>query len=430
MFDWLSDVGDWFGGLFDSGSAVADAAATADDIANFADVGNTVGNITNAATSGGGDWLSWLGNNAGTILKGGGTVAQILAANQANNQANDYRNSILSMAQNNQSVQSLLANRMLDAQLANYIGPEGEQVFYDEPSRTWVTLPSDAQKGIINARNQEILNGLTHDAWLNRTNNAYLANRMRTEDARDDWVFQQDYDRYARGANRDEALQATQNAGVARDRQLAQKYADPTMVSREGISGLLAQRAVSGLNRGYDEESANINRQMARTGTSAAPILAALAERRSEAYKNALMDAEIQGTTLSENINNNRTSTARNAYSMLTRDPVYSSAIRSGAPNTSRSGSMNPSGFAMPDVAGSLSATQQGRASGLNSAFGNAANISYNSNVPLMNAMGQFAKPDYTSANTMGAWGNLASGIVDTLAGRRTDSNKTLGKDK
>ena len=72
------------------------------------------------------------------------------------------------------------------------------------------------------------------------------------------------------------------------------------------LTGLLTDQGITAARQAYDPLRADVLRSTARTGTAAGPVLAELGRSEAQNLRNTLTDAQIQGLTGVENINQQR----------------------------------------------------------------------------------------------------------------------------
>lgn len=223
----------------------------------------------------------------------GGLIGDIISAFESDSQ-NDKNNAIItegndvrrqqlnSALANSDTIQSYLRqfkglsgdanNRAntLDALMQQIVGQSqapmtdarGNSVEYDPATHTWKTKVSGKDQTLQNAADKESLLRETAD---------------------------QDYRRRSLADNDAMRQDERSSAKGALDRYNAPEGSN----SLESLTGLLTQRALSGLNRGYDDAQDRVTTQGVRSGTSVAPQLAEMASRRAEDFSKSSLDAAI-----------------------------------------------------------------------------------------------------------------------------------------
>jgi len=170
-----------------------------------------------------------------------------------------------------QMVQQALANRRAVAGTSDSLG---SSVHYDPYTNTWVSalgeLPQRAETAAMQA-------GVTKN----------------TTD-----LMQQE------AANRD-AIRRAALAGPSADAAIRQ-ISNYTPISREALTGLLTQQGITAARESYDPLRSDTLRSVARTGTAAGPVLAQLGRSEADNLRKTLIDAQIQGMSGADAINQQR----------------------------------------------------------------------------------------------------------------------------
>lgn len=258
-------------------------------------------------------------------------------------------------------LQNQLAQRMLQMQEAGSVDARGNRVEY-VPGRGWITTPSDMTRRLTDASDQEELLRLTQDAQRTRTGKQ--ANELR---------------RGTEGGAADATL---------RELQQNDGYDANTLFH------LLRIRNREGLARGFDDESRMAMRHANRSGSSnAGSILAALAERRGEAYRKADAQAQLDALTSSEELRGARTGRLANKYNML----------------ASRASNVEDTPFAPNMLAQGLSSTAAMKQNTVPQSYGIAVGAAGNPGGKI----NYQAKPQFGSALTVGNTGDLLSALID-----------------
>lgn len=221
--------------------------------------------------------MGWL-DSIGDILGGAGSIWGAISGSNAQSEAND-------MARRNLAYQQELSKRLLDAQLGTTYDARGNKIWYDEATKTWRTEPSAMTQQLLDASDAEMLAQLTGDAGIRRAG------------------LQQN------------ALQRSAEGQAANS--LLDQYMAPSPNTREGIAGVLAQRALSGVNDAYSDIQHGVSTQALRSGTSGSNILAGLAKQRAKDSSNALLDAEAQSYGVYDQAEGNRANRLLTGYNTM-----------------------------------------------------------------------------------------------------------------
>ena len=281
------------------------------------------------------------------------------------------------IAQRNLDAQELAANRQwqiaqetMNMQKAGSRDAEGNTTRYI-PGVGWVTTASDATRGVINASRAEQFKRLTEDAALGRQN------------------LREDYAR--RGKE-----------GSMADAVMSEWKADDTPDTNTLRHAILRNK-MSGLDRGFDQESQNAMRQANRSGASnAGNIIASLASRRADANSDARSSSYLDALNARESMQGNRDTRLGNKYSML------AGRATGAQPNF------------MPDnTADSLRGALQSRMNTNAQAMGVAGNLA-GSTIPQMDA--SHTKPNFGTALALGGLANLLSTYKDEQPKTETSS--------
>jgi hypothetical protein len=170
-----------------------------------------------------------------------------------------------------QQVQQALANRRA---VSGSTDSFGNQVSYDPYSNQWITqygkLPQEAETASMQAG---ILKNTTD-------------------------LMQQEL------ATRD-SIRRAQLAGPAADAAI-REISNYSPMSREALTGLLTQQGVTAARESYDPLRADTLRSIARTGSAGGPVLAQLGKSEADNLRKTLMDAQLQGLSGADSINQQR----------------------------------------------------------------------------------------------------------------------------
>ena len=105
-------------------------------------------------------------------------------------------------------------------------------------------------------------------------------------------------------ANRD-AIRRAQLAGPAADTAI-RELTNTSPMSREALTGLLTQQAVTAQREAYDPLRADTLRSIARTGSAGGPVLAQLGRTEADSLRKSLIDAQLAGLQGADSINQTR----------------------------------------------------------------------------------------------------------------------------
>ena len=269
-----------------------------------------------------------------------GSVAQKRAQDQQD-QALGIENQGLTNAQSNAQVQRELSQRIMDAQFGTMVDAQGNTISYDPGSHTWRASLSPTAQALQGAAQNEEYRRNTTDADMIRSQ--LVSNYRRTQSA----------------SNVAEAL--------LRQLQLPDQY------TRQGVTGVLDNAALTGIDRSFDLSEANALAQNSREGnsTSSGPLLAEMARARSDRVSQAMAQDASQGLQLAPQLNTQAKQAIidrlGSAVSMATApnptQPAVNDSVGSQVSSelASRAGGVNGAGY----TAGMLT---QGATSGVNQA--------------------------------------------------------------
>ena len=277
--------------------------------------------------------------------------------------------------------QNQLAERLMDAQLADVITPRGDRVIFDEDRGEWSHDLTDMTRRLLEATDQEELARLTGDADIRRAG------------------LEQNFAR--RG-----------DEGQAADTYLRQLQQE-SPYDRERLQHLLADRAMSGIGDAYDTVSRNLTTQALRSGASGGSrIMENLAQQRGQDTADALRDAELQSFGMFEDLEGQRTGRLGNLYNTL----------------ASRASNFEDTPFQPTQIPGQLQQTGQGMRSGTIGAGQIASSGPANAAAQLAQRQSQQMP---ASAGLFAGLGGLvqdAGGLMNTLQNRRQgDAQSTFG---
>lgn len=213
----------------------------------------------------------------GGILGGAGSIFGAISGSRNQSRAND-------IAAENSALQAALAREMLDLQTAPRTNARGDVYGYD-PERGWYVDLSPLGQQLQSASDSEELARLTTDSAERRVGLLENARRRIRE-------------------------------GVEAD-SLLDRFGGPSVYTPEGTVGLFRQRATQGIEDRYNDLSNRVTTQALRSGTNAGSILADLAEQQSRDVSRAMIDAEIDGMSFGQNLEDNRLNNLLNQYGML-----------------------------------------------------------------------------------------------------------------
>lgn len=223
---------------------------------------------------------------------------------QTTNEA--IQNRALADAENTQYQQQLvqaLANRRA---VAGQTDSFGTSLTYDPSTNQWTTTYGQQPADALRAQMQAGISRNTYDL------------------------------RQAQLANATEALRATRAGGAAD--AAARDVSTFRPMSSSELVGLLQQQATNAQQKTFQPLVADTLRQMARSGTSAAPVLAKLGTTEAQSLRDSLIDAQIKGMQNVDTINTSRRSALQSAASdaakLATPSFSYPSIASSGVDNT------------------------------------------------------------------------------------------------
>jgi hypothetical protein len=242
----------------------------------------------------------------GPLLSGGAALFSALRGNKADNTAANLQYALgqdqlrfnqqayagqLADSKEQRAQQQAIADIILRRGVAGQTDGMGGGIFYDETSNTWKTIISPEQR-----RTNEQQRSVT-DAQVNEE----LIRLAVDQPAR------------RRGMQANETRRAVE--GREAEAALA-RYKNTPEVSREGLRGTLMQQGANGVNRAFDDTTADISRQAVRAGTGMSNVVAELARKRGEALRDANIDAEIKSYNV-DGINQGRRNANLGEYTTL-----------------------------------------------------------------------------------------------------------------
>lgn len=288
------------------------------------------------------------------IMGGGSAVLGMIEGNNAQKLQARIARENLEMQKQAANRQWQIAQKTMEMQQAGSRDAEGNQTQYI-PGVGWVTTASDTTKGVIDASRAEQFKRLTEDASMGRQN------------LRDDFA--------RRGKE-----------GAMADATMTEWKADNTPDTNTLRHAILRNK-MSGLDRGFDQESQNSMRQANRSGASnAGNIIASLASRRADANSDARSSSYLDALTARESMQGSRDTRLGNKYNMLAGRATGSQ------PNF------------MPDsTSDSLRSALQSRMNTNAQAMGVAGNLA--GNAPQMDS--SHAKPKFGAALALGGLADL-----------------------
>lgn len=294
------------------------------------------------------------------IMAGGSSVLGMIEGNKAQKLQAQIAQRNFELQQQAANRQWQIAQQTMEMQRAGSRDAEGNTQQYI-PGVGWVTTASDATKGVIDASRAEQFKRLTEDASLGRQN------------LRDDFV--------RRGKE-----------GAMADATMTEWKADDTPDVNTLRHAILANK-MSGLDRGYDQESRNAMRQANRSGSSnAGNIVASLASRRADANSDARSSSYLDALSTRESLRGGRDTRLGNKYNML--------AGRATG---------GQSGFMPDNSSDNLRNALQARMNTNAQAMGVAGSLA--GNMPQMDA--SHAKPKFGAALALGGLANLVGTLKD-----------------
>lgn len=293
-------------------------------------------------------------SDIGSLIGAGSSLFS--AVNDASNKSQANSN-----AQTNVDAVSALRQQMLQAALAKSTDARGTVQGYD-PTRGWYTDLSPTAQALQTGQDSATLQRMATDAPIR------------------------------------------QQSGDAAQGYLAQ-LAGPQPYSRAGITGDIANSSLIGLNQGYKNVTDAATTQALRSGTSAAPILQALASRQGQDYSKALSDANVQGANTYENL---ATSNANRVGGLYSKTANVADTIGTG-PGISDTG-----------IASGAATQQAGAKQGVNNAGGAGGQIG---NQATAGADATLSAPNLNIDQAGAAGGS----IFDTLMNRKKRTADATG---
>lgn len=224
---------------------------------------------------------------AGGLPVVGGIASSIMGANAQNasaayNYAAAQRNA--EAADRERFMQMLMADRQYRQQTAPTTNARGDRTEYI-PGLGWITTPSDASRGLIEASDAEQRRRLVEDpARMRRGQEENERNRLQE------------------GNQADAFLQQLQN---------------PDTIDRSALRDILYSRAVAGGNEGFDRAQEQASTSAARRGLPTADIVSQIAGQRADMRAQAGMDSELQARSAVETLQNQDQQNNANLYNLF-----------------------------------------------------------------------------------------------------------------
>lgn len=307
------------------------------------------------------------------IMGGASSVMGMIEGNSAQKLQARIARENLELQKQAANRQWQIAQQTMQMQQAGSRDAEGNQTQYI-PGVGWVTTAADATKANIDASRAEQFKRLTEDAAMGR------------ENLRDDFA--------RRGKE-----------GAMADATMTEWKADDTPDTNTLRHAILRNK-MSGLDRGFDQESQNSMRQANRSGASnAGNIVASLASRRADANSDARSSSYLDALTARESMRGSRDTRLGNKYSML----------------AGRATGSQP-GFMPDSTSDSLRSALQSRMNTNAQAMGVAGNLA--GATPQMDS--SHAKPNFSSALALGGLANLV-GTFKNWGGEQPGGDKGNG---
>ena len=213
---------------------------------------------------------------AGTMNRGNGTAQH----------GQDIALAQLQDARNNDQYQKALSTLITQRSVAGAQDEYGSGMEYDPATNTWRSRLGAQPKAVQDSADLAAISRNTTDL------------------------------RQAQAANQQAAQRAT-DAGPVADTAL-RNLRDNRDMSSSTLAGLLQQRATDAARATFDPLTADTLRSYQRTGTAAAPVMAALGKQQFESLRDTLADSQIKALTGVDEINANR------------RKSLESSAVNTG----------------------------------------------------------------------------------------------------
>lgn len=239
----------------------------------------------------------------GTTVGVGSTIAGTLGrGNQTSERAQAIALAQLQDARNNDAYQKALSTLITQRSVAGGQDEYGSGMEYDPATNTWRSRLGAQPKTVQDAADLAAISRNTTDL------------------------------RQAQAANEQAAIRAT-NAGPVAD-TAQRNLRDNRDMPSSTLAGLLQQRATDAARATFDPLTADTLRSYQRTGTAAAPVMAALGKQQFESLRDTLADSQIKALTGVDEINANRRrsleSTAVNTNALATPQFQYPGITPSG----------------------------------------------------------------------------------------------------
>jgi len=201
---------------------------------------------------------------AGTMNRGNGTAQH----------GQDIALAQLQDARNNDQYQKALSTLITQRSVAGAQDEYGSGMEYDPATNTWRSRLGAQPKAVQDSADLAAISRNTTDL------------------------------RQAQAANQQAAQRAT-DAGPVADTAL-RNLRDNRDMSSSTLAGLLQQRATDAARATFDPLTADTLRSYQRTGTAAAPVMAALGKQQFESLRDTLANSQIQAMTNVDEINAGR----------------------------------------------------------------------------------------------------------------------------
>ena len=211
----------------------------------------------------------------GTTVGVGSTIAGTLGrGNTTADRGQAIGLAQLQDARNNDQYQKALSTLIAQRSIAGAQDEYGSGMQYDPATNTWVSKLGAQPKAVQDAADLAAISRNTTDL------------------------------RQAQAANTQAAQRAT-DAGPVADTAL-RNLRDNRDMPVGTLAGLLQQRATDAARATFDPLTADTLRSYQRTGTAAAPVMAALGKQQFESLRDTLANSQIQAMTNVDDINANR----------------------------------------------------------------------------------------------------------------------------
>jgi len=211
----------------------------------------------------------------GTAVTAGSTIAGTMSrGNQTSQRGQDIAGAQLQDARNNDQYQKALSTLIAQRSTAGAQDEYGSGMQYDPATNTWVSKLGAQPKQVQDASDLAAVSRNTTDL------------------------------RQAQAANQQAAQRAT-DAGPVADTAL-RNLRDNRDMPVGTLAGLLQQRATDAARATFDPLTADTLRSYQRTGTAAAPVMAALGKQQFESLRDTLANSQIQAMTNVDEMNAGR----------------------------------------------------------------------------------------------------------------------------